>query len=199
MISKINTCGFDCTLYQPIPSAYENNITYLEFCLNLAKAVNEMIDEVNELSESVTGFDDRIKAVEDLVSSLNAQIANIQTELLSKVSIEEFELGLNALKVELQNLIIENYNSLKAYSDAEDEKLQYQIDHFSADNIQVYDPTTGLLSPLNVVLDNIFDSTRDEAITAGGYDALEITAGDYDALEITAINYDRFGKTILES
>ncbi len=199
MISKINTCGFASSLYQPIPSAYENNITYLEFCLNLAKTVNGMIDEVNKLSESVTGFDDRIKAVEDLVSSLNEQVEAILVELDNKVSIEDFEQGLNALKVELQNLIIENYNTLKAYSDAEDEKLQYQIDHFSADNIQVYDPTTGLLSPLNVVLDNIFDTTRDEAISAGEYDALELTAGAYDALEITAIEYDRYGKTILES
>lgn len=199
MISKINTCGFNTTLYQPIATAYENNLTYVEFCLNLAKTVNGLIDEVNKLGESIYGFDDRIKAVEDLVTDLNNQVANIQTELTNKVSFEDFENGLNALKTELQNLIIENYETLKEYSDAEDAKLQYQIDNFAVENIKLYDPTTGLLTPIQTVVDNLFDATRDEAITAGEYDGLEITAGSYDALEITAIEYDRYGKTILAS
>ena len=86
---------------------------------------------------------------------------------------------------------------LKEYVDTQDEYLQYQIDHFNIDNITILDPTTGLYSPIQIVIDNIYDQTRDEAITAGEYDALELTAGAYDALEITAFNYDRYGKTIL--
>lgn len=199
MISKIDTCGFSSTLYQPIPSAYSGNLTYLEFCLNLAKSVNELIVEVEKLSTSVDGYDERIKTVEDLVSELNDKIAVIETVLTDKASLEDLENGLNALKLQLQALIAENFTTLKEYSDAEDAKLQYQIDNFAVDNIKLYDPTTGLLSSLQTVIDNLFDSTRDEAITAGAYDALELTAGSYDALEITAIEYDRYGKTILAS
>lgn len=199
MISKINTCGFKSTLYQPLPSVYESNMTYVEFCLNLAKSVNELIVEVERLAGSVDGYDERIKNVEDLVTEINSEIADINTALGSKASLEQLESGLNNLKYELQLVIAENFTTLKEYSDAEDAKLQYQIDNFAVDNIKLYDPTTGLLSPLQTVIDNLFDSTRDEAISAGEYDGLELTAEDYDALQITAIEYDRFGKTILAS
>ena len=199
MISKINTCGFNPTLYQPIASAYDDNLTYVEFCLNLAKTVNGLIDEVNTLGTTIYGFDDRIKEIEGLVDELNGKIGTIQTQLATKVNYQEFETGLNNLKTELQNLIIENYETLKEYTDAQDANLQYQIDNFAVENIKLYDPTTGLLSTLQTVIDNIFDSTRDEAISASEYDGLEITATDYDALEISAIDYDRYGKTILAS
>ena len=65
--------------------------------------------------------------------------------------------------------------------------------------IQVFDPTTGLKSPLQVVIDNLYNLGRTDALTATEYDALELTATDYDAYELTAYSYDQNGKTLLTS
>ena len=99
---------------------------------------------------------------------------------------------------------LENYKEAYKYFEkfvstysTEDEYLQYQIDHFDIGNIVIYDPTTGLESDIQTVIDNIYDQTRDEAITAGEFDALELTATEFDAKEITAFNFDRYSKTLL--
>ena len=63
--------------------------------------------------------------------------------------------------------------------------------------IDVYDPTTGLLSPLQTVLYNIYGASRENALTATEYDGLELTASVYDGREITAFDYDNNGKEIL--
>ena len=61
----------------------------------------------------------------------------------------------------------------------------------------MYDPTTGVLSPLQTVLDNLYGSTREDALTATEYDALDLTATAYDAYDLTAFDYDKYGKTLL--
>ena len=108
-----------------------------------------------------------------------------------------FKLLINNLDLELRELISSEYNILKEYVDEADENLQYQIDHFDIGNIVIYDPTTGLESPIQLVIDNIYDQTRDDAISAGEFDLLELTASEFDSKEITAFNFDQHGKTLL--
>ena len=64
-------------------------------------------------------------------------------------------------------------------------------------NITLYDPTTGILSPLQVVIDNIYGTSREDALTATEYDALQLTATAYDAYAVSAFDYDMYGKTLL--
>ena len=55
------------------------------------------------------------------------------------------------------------------------------------------------MNNLQTVIDNIYGTSREEALTATEYDALNLTATAYDAYELTAFNYDRYGKTLLAS
>ena len=86
---------------------------------------------------------------------------------------------------------------MRAYTDARAQELQQQIDNIAIGEINVYDPSTGTIVPLQTALDNLFDSSREGAITASEYDALNISASTYDGREITATEYDRNGKAIL--
>ena len=84
-----------------------------------------------------------------------------------------------------------------AYTDATASRLEDEIQEVSLGQITLYDPTTGTMNNLQVVIDNIYSASREEALTATEYDSLELTATNYDAEELTAFNYDRYGKTLL--
>lgn len=61
----------------------------------------------------------------------------------------------------------------------------------------MYDPFTGAYVPLQDVITELADLHKENPITAGEYDALEITAQDYDDRMISAVNYDFNAKAIL--
>ena len=191
------------TLFQGISTDYHDNLTYVEYLLGVLKKMNEVITQVNSNTSFIENYDGRINALE-------LEIARLRTE------IEEFEANVNTRFAELQNQLIDLINTrltqiraellalievyraeAKAYTDTKIAQVEEEINQILIGQIVIRDPTTGLVSPLQTVIDNIYDTTREEAITATEYDALELTATAYDADEITAFNYDYYGKTIL--
>lgn len=197
----LKRCVFNRLTIGMIPQSYLESLSYEEQVLWLQKNLNEVIILVNKLQEEFDNIDINFDELQHEIDSINEGILIINQNIneldANKANKSEVQQQLSDLELELKYLLANNYNTLKEYVDEQDEYLQYQIDHFNIDNITILDPTTGLYSPIQIVVDNIYDQTRDEAITAGEYDALELSAGDYDALEITAFNYDRYGKTIL--
>lgn len=193
------------SLFQGISTDYQDNLTYVEYLLGVLKKMNEVIVQVNSNTSFIENYDGRINALE-------LEIARLRTE------IEEFEANVNKEFAELQNQLIDLINTRltqiraellalievyraesKAYTDTKIAQVEAEIQEILLGQITLRDPTTGLISPLQTVIDNIYDTTREEALTASEYDALELTASAYDADEITAFNYDYYGKTILMS
>ena len=183
-----------------LPTSYMESMTYGEMVMWLCNYLqNTVIPAINNNADVV---DELIEKVEQLdVDAIIAEIARLQTEIdglqLNKADKTEVEDALFDLNTTLRQVIAQNYQTLKEYSDAQDELLQNEIDNFSADNITAYDPTTGEIEPLDVVLSNIYDQTRGNALTATEFDALDLTATAFDAYEITAREFDITGKTIL--
>ena len=101
------------------------------------------------------------------------------------------------IKLELQSMIATVLIQANAYTDAVAANLETEIQQISVGQIGLFDPTTGLYSPLQTVIDNIYTLGRTDALTATEYDALELTATDYDAYELTARAYDNNGKSLL--
>ena len=58
-------------------------------------------------------------------------------------------------------------------------------------------PFTGEYVKLEVVINELASLHKDDTLTAGEYDALNITAGYYDTLDLTAFDYDWHGKTLV--
>ena len=87
--------------------------------------------------------------------------------------------------------------NLRNYVDSEDALLNERIRQIEIGNIRVYDPSTGLYSPIQIVIDNLYDMGRSNALTASEYDALELSATAYDNYELTARDYDLNGKSLL--
>ena len=138
-------------------------------------------------------------ATDDKIEELEAEIEQLRLDM------EDFETAIHAdidaqfaaIKADLQTEISAILAQTSAYTDAVAAQLREEIRAISVGAITVYDPSTGVLSPLQTVIDNLYGTSRDEALTASEYDALELTAATYDADEITAFDYDRYGKTIL--
>ena len=172
------------------PFVYDSEESFLEmlrkfyqYLHELTKASKEMSDDIHELREEMDSFEDEI----------NQEITRINDILKS------YDMKIDRIANELYVYVDDKIINLKNYVDSHDAYLEERIENIEIGKINVYDPTTGLYSPLQVVIDNLYDMGRSNALTSSEYDALELTATEYDAYQITARDYDINGKEILNS
>lgn len=198
----LKKCVFNRLSIGMIPKSYRESLTYEEQILWLQKYLNDMLEWLTKLQEDFDNIDvnfDELQTEIDLIKErlviINQELSSLQDTKADKTAVQN---SIAELRLQLEELIESNYSILKEYVDTQDENLQYQIDHFDIGHIKIYDPTTGLLEDIQTVIDNIYDQTRDEAITTYEFDSLELTATEFDAKEITAFNFDRYSKTLLE-
>lgn len=179
-------------VYNSIPLAFDESLSYLEELSAILKKLNEVIDQTNSNTYFIDHYEDEYEALkeemEQLISDVNTRFEQLSTELQA-----EFQ----ALTSQVLILINNNYAILKNYIDEKYEELDYKIDHISIDNIILRDPSTGLYSNIQVVVNNLFNTFNVDALTATEYDALELTATGFDSYQITAYEFDTQGKTIL--
>lgn len=182
------------SFFNPISVDPKDMMTDVEYLLGILKKLNETIKQVNKNTEFINNYSGKIEELEAEIEQIRLDFANFETQITADIA-EEF----NQIKTELQTTIAGILTQTSAYTDAVAAQLREEIRAVSVGAITVYDPSTGTLSPLQTVIDNLYGTSRDEALTATEYDALELTATEYDAEEITAFNYDRYGKTILSA
>lgn len=169
-----------------------------EYIKNIAGDVAKLTEEYTEL---MNGFDE-LKAYVDqyLVDVEDLKIAirdiNEQLDLLAS------QTGRNTARIEqvndtLTSLINNNFDILKSYVDNQVEILNNKIDNIQIGQIEIYDPTTGIISPLQIVINNLYNVSNKDGLTASEFDALDLTASGFDAYQITAYEFDSQGKIIL--
>ena len=198
-----------CCVQKVIPLAFDESLSYLEMLCGMLKKVNETIDEVNRLSNIVDNIDVNFDEINSKIDTINNEITTINdnyntlsnkvdentnniTQLNDRITNE-----INELNSTLRELINTNYDTLKNYVDAQDFILNEKIDNIQIGAINVYDPTTGLLSPLQIVINNLYTISNKDGLTASEFDTLELTASGFDAYQITAYEFDSQGKAIL--
>lgn len=191
MIEKISLRMPPNSMFQPVTSEFRNNITFTEFLLGILKKLNETITEVNEVSQYITDFDTKYQELLTEFEELRSEFNGLEDEIIAEVSAKLTDFY-NKVEGEINQAV----NYLKAYSDANDQILNNKIEQIILGDIEVIDPTTGELTPLQDVINNIAGVGRD-ALTATEYDVLELTAATYDGYTISAYDYDYHGKAIL--
>lgn len=185
---KVPPIGF----FEPISVDPRDMMTDVEYLLGILKKLNEMIAQLNANTEFIEEYSGKIEEIE-------AEMASLRTEMT------EFEADINAsiatqfanIKLELQSMIVTALQQANAYTDLVASGLERDIQNIAIGQITVYDPTTGQVENLQTVIDNLYNTSREDALTATEYDALELTATAYDAYQLTAIDYDREGKLLL--
>lgn len=182
------------SFFHPISVDPKDMMTSVEYLLGILKKLNETIKQVNENTEFINNYSGKIEEIEAEIADLRADMISFKGEVTASITAQ-----FAAIKTELEATVAAFMTQANAYTDAIAAQLREEIQAVSVGAITVYDPSTGLLSPLQTVIDNLYGTSREEALTASEYDALELTATDYDGKEITAFNYDRYGKTILSA
>lgn len=191
----ITTYQFMCKIVE-----YLNEVIYNSKILEEnIQVVNELVEQlkayVDEYLEDLTDIKEEITTIENRLTSLNTQVEeNTQSieDLDSKI-----DLSIDNLRIYTDNLVQSNYDSLKTYVDYNDSVLNEKIDNIQIGAISVYNPTTGTLDPLQIVINDLYELTNRDGLTATEFDALDLTATEFDAYQITAREFDSEGKIIL--
>lgn len=180
------------SFFEPISVDPNDMMTDVEFLMGVLKKLNETIIVVNKNSEFIEHYSGKIEEIEAEVSALRTEMTDFENHINAEITTTFIQ-----IKTELQAMIATALTQANAYTDALGDRLEAEIQEISIGNITLYDPITGVISPLQVVIDNLYSSTRENALTATEYDALDLTATAYDAYLITAFEYDKEGKTLL--
>lgn len=190
-IEEITIATPPSRLFQGISTNYLDNMTYAEFLLGILKKMNEIIAVTNTQQEFIDEFNVKYQQLLQDFEQLRGEFDALEDKITASVQAQ-----LDAFEIEVRNLITATQNYLIAYTDSAEARLQGQIEAIQVGDIKVIDPTTGVLSPIQTVINNIAGSSAD-ALTASEYDALNLTATAYDNYNITAYDYDFKGKALL--
>lgn len=185
---KIPPIGF----FHPISVDPKDMMTDVEFLLGILKKLNEVIAQVNNNTSFIDKYTGKIEEIEAAMLALQEEMGQFKSEVNNSIALQFAE-----IKIELQGMIAAALNQANAYTDATAAQLQREIENISVGQISLFDPTTGVVSPLQTVIDNLYNASREDSLTAAEYDALDLTATAYDAYSLTATEYDTKGKILL--
>ena len=206
-----------CSTIGELPTSYLMSMTYLEQVVwicnaintNIIPVINENSELTNQLLKEIEEFfkeiTDQIKEIKDYVDEylqdvdyLKEQIIEINDKLFRlEIQIQDNANAIRDVRLELIEMITEKYDDLKAYIDYETGILQSEIENIEVGQIEIYNPTNGLLQPLQIVINDLYEASNQNGLTATEFDALELTATNFDAYQITAYEFDSNGKNIL--
>ena len=178
--------------FEPISVDPKDMMTDVEFLLGVLKKLNEVIAQTNKNTQFIDEYSGKIEEIEAEIVSLRQDMAEFKTDVNNSIALQFAE-----IKVELQAMIATALSEARAYTDAIASQLEQEIQEISLGQISLFDPTTGLYSPLQTVIDNLYNASREDALTASEYDALDLTATGYDGYDLTATEYDKNGKSLL--
>ena len=170
------------------PFVYDSEESFLEMLRKFYKYLHELTEATKSMSDDIIELRTEMNTFE---SQINEEIERINDILV------EYDLKIDRVANELRVYVDDKIINLRNYVDTQDSLLDARIKDVEIGKINVYDPTTGLYSPIQLVIDNLYDMNRSNALTATEYDALELSATDYDAYELTAREYDINGKSLL--
>lgn len=189
---KIPPIGF----FQPISTDPKDMMTDVEFLLGMLKKLNLVIKQVNQNTEFINNYSGKIEEIEAKIDQLYSDMDEFKADTMADINAR-----FQQIIIELNSAIATCLVQANAYTDSKFALLEDEIEQIVVGQITVYDPTTGVRSPLQTVIDNLYDSGRADALTATEYDTLDdgepLTATAYDAYELTAIEYDSNAKNLL--
>lgn len=189
---KIPPIGF----FQPISADPRDMMTDVEFLLGMLKKLNEVIKQTNQNTEFINNYSGKIEELEGQIADLYSDMDKFKADTTNEINAR-----FQQIIIELNAAIATCLTQANAYTDSKYALLEDEIEQIVIGQITVYDPTTGVRSPLQTVIDNLYDTGRSDALTASEYDTLDsgdpLTATAYDAYELTAIEYDSNAKNLL--
>lgn len=188
-IQKLKPLKHFCMTIGELPSSYVETMSYYEMILWFVNYIKtQVIPVINNNAEI-------LEELKKIVDDIDVNFDELQREIdeLDEVLHQE----LLTLKAQLEYTIILNVNTLNGRIDNEVATLNDRIDDIALDDVNVLNPTNGLIENVQKVINDIWNGQRVYALTCLEYDLLELTAEEYDAYNLTAYEFDTNGKILL--
>ena len=149
----------------------------------LAATEQEVAEEIermtNEVNAAIAAFDIRFN---DLDSYIRSELVSVKLQV-------------NEMLAQLDQRILDNNEFIFEY--VENRLNQFIIDFPTLIGIQVYNPIKGRYTSLQMAIDDLYDVSCVEGITALEFDELDLTALEFDNLDITAREFDQHSYALL--
>lgn len=185
----------------PFIEADFDALTNYELICKITEYINKVAEQQNNLNQIYIELYNGYKELYDYVNQYLVDIDEVK-QAIARIDASLDELAADVLQ-NSQDIILINsridsvITELRAYVDSKVLMLEEEIQNIQIGDISVYDPTTGEILPLQIVINNLYGLTNKDGLTATEFDALDLTATAFDAYQITAYEFDSSGKTIL--
>lgn len=131
--------------------------------------------------------------IQRMIVQFENEFRQIEAELLNTVA--EMRAEVMRLVAQIQNILDANNQFMMAWVNL---RLQEFINSLPEIlTVQVYNPYRGIVTDIQVAINDIYSLACIWGLTAQQYDSLGLTASEYDALELTATQYDTLGYRLL--
>lgn len=188
-IQKLKPLKHFCMTIGELPSSYVETMSYYEMILWFVNYIKtQVIPVINNNAEI-------LEELKKIVDDIDVNFDELQREI-DELD-ESIHQELLTLKAQLEYTIILNVNTLNGRIDNEVATLNDRIDDIALDDVNILNPTNGLVENVQKVIDDVWQGMRVYALTCLEYDLLELTAQDYDNRELTAYEFDTNGKILL--
>lgn len=197
-MGKINFTRFIGNL----PSSYQESLSYQEQLNWLCKYIDDYIKALDELQEYVEQYLVDMDQVKEDIAVLKSTVINLRLDIdrnaQNIASLRTYiDTEISDLNSSLRAIITGNYNILKQYIDTNVDDLQEQIDNINIGATIIYNPITGERDTVQNVINDLYQSSNKDGITAGEFDALELTVTAFEAYDLTASEFDTESKILL--
>lgn len=190
-----------------VPMAYGEYMTYIEQVYAIYDVTIDLIKLTEELNTKVDNFELNFQNLQDQIDTHSTEINQLYYDFnvfrneinqLLDQRLSDIRNQLLVLLSQYQDSINASFNEYKNTVDSELEEFNNTIDTIiRLGDINAYDPTTGEMNNLNMVLSNIYGALRQNALTVAEFENLDLTCTEYDIQEVTAYNFDVNGKTFV--
>lgn len=162
----------------------------------LCKIFEYFEKQIKAVDEKYSGLFDTVKQLENDFAQLKIDIAT---------TLSDFE---TSIKNDVNKSLQQNYNEvirlLSEYQTVFNNQLanlrsdlMSEIQRIELGDVKAYNPTNGLVENISVVIMDVYEILRQNAISCSEFDSLELTATEFDNKELTAYNFDVNGKIML--
>ena len=200
MIEKlkgINLCGITIG---NIPTSFKDSLTYEEQLLWICNyintvvvpTVNEYVDKINNYEVNFDEINEAILLIKNDIATINYNLVEFYNRISGETDQKLTEYNNNIIRLmnDYQIIFNNSLNNLKI-------ELENEIREIELGNVIAYDPTTGEYENVSTVIQNVYDSLRQNSISASEFDNLELTCTEFEAYDISAYNFDLNAKVIL--
>ena len=147
-------------------------------------------EQTAKLDASIAAFRREMQAA---MAQFEADIANLKRSV--EMEIVQLKNEINRAIINLNNQLLANNEYIYAYVE---NRLDEFIDSFpELINLPVYNPVRGSITGLQTAINDLYEVSCVNGLTAFQYDSLGLTAKEYDDYNLTALEFDTKGYILL--